>query len=96
MQFKRSDVSLVTKARSGMLNLKNNFKGQFKSDVSCPQFHLGIDDENHVFTTTTKVKKKELNRECTICAAIDAIELQKDTLNSKFTCSCQAKTDFFN
>ena len=35
-QFKRSEVSLLLKARSRMLNLKNNFKGQFKGDVSCP------------------------------------------------------------
>ena len=35
-QFKRTEVSLLIKARSRMLNLKNNFKGQFKGDVSCP------------------------------------------------------------
>ena len=28
------------------------------------------------------------------CATIDAIELQKDTFNSNFTCSCRIKTDF--
>ena len=32
-----------------MLNLKNNFKGQLKGDVSCPRCDLGTDDENHVF-----------------------------------------------
>ena len=35
-QFKRSEVSLLIKARSRMLNLKNNFKGQFKGDVFMP------------------------------------------------------------
>ena len=47
-QFKRSEVSLLIKARSGMLNLKNNFKGQF-NEVSCPQCDLVIDDENHIY-----------------------------------------------
>ena len=48
-QVKRSEVSLLIKTRSRMLNLKNNFKGQFKGDVSCLRCDLGIDDENHVF-----------------------------------------------
>ena len=39
-----------------MLNLKNNFKGQFKGDVSCTRCDLGIDDENHVFTSCAKQK----------------------------------------
>ena len=39
-----------------MLKLKNNFKGQFKGDVSCPRCDLGIDDENHVFTSYPKLK----------------------------------------
>ena len=39
-QFKRTEVSLLIKARSRMLNLKNNFKGQFKGDVSCPRCDL--------------------------------------------------------
>ena len=39
-----------------MLNLKNNFNGQFKGDVSCPRCDFGIDDENHVFTSCPKLK----------------------------------------
>ena len=39
-----------------MLNLKNNFKGQVKGDVSCPRCDLGIDDENHVFTSCPNLK----------------------------------------
>ena len=31
-----------------MLNLKSNFKGQLKGDVSCPQCDLGVDHENHI------------------------------------------------
>ena len=45
-QFKRSEVSLLIKARSKLLNL-NNFKAQFNGDVSRPRCDLGIDDENH-------------------------------------------------
>ena len=55
-QFKRSEVSLLVKARSRMLNLKHNFKGQFRGDVSCPRCDLGTDDENHVFTSCVKLK----------------------------------------
>ena len=65
MQIKRSEVSLLIKPRSRMLNLKNNFKGQFKGDVSCPRCDLEIDDENHVFTSCAKLKclhtKYEIN-----------------------------------
>ena len=32
-----------------------NFK-QIKGDVSCPRCDLGIDDENHVFTSCPKLK----------------------------------------
>ena len=39
-----------------MLNLKNNFKGQFRADVSCPRCDLGTDDENHIFTSCVKLK----------------------------------------
>ena len=53
---KRSEVSLLIKARSRMLNLKNNFNGQFKGDVSCPRCDLGIDDQNHVFNSCAKLK----------------------------------------
>ena len=38
-----------------MLNLKNKFKGQF-TGVSCPQYDLGTDDQNHVFTSCVKLK----------------------------------------
>ena len=55
-QFKRSEVSLLVKARSRMLNLKHNFKWQFRGDVSCPRCDLGTDDENHVFTSCAKLK----------------------------------------
>ena len=55
-QFKRSEVSLLIKARSRMLKLKSNCEGQFKGDVSCPRCDLGIDDENHVFTNCAKLK----------------------------------------
>ena len=54
-QFKRSEVSLLIKARSKLLNL-NNFKAQFNGDVSRPRCDLGIDDENHVFTSCAKLK----------------------------------------
>lgn len=97
MQFKRSKVSLLIKARPRMLNLKNYFKGS----VSCPWCDLEIDDKNHVFTTTTKDKKKELNWECTISCqsyrfsygTIDATEFKKDTFISNFTCICEAEID---
>ena len=39
-----------------MFNLKNNFKGQFKGDVSCPRCDLRIDDKNDVFTSCSKLK----------------------------------------
>ena len=39
-----------------MLNLKNNFKGQFRGDVSCPRCDLGTDDENHIFASCVKLK----------------------------------------
>ena len=39
-----------------MLNLKNKFKGQFRGDVSCPQYDLGTGDQNHVFTSCVKLK----------------------------------------
>ena len=46
-----------------MLNLKNNFKGQFKGDVSCPRCDLGIDDENHLFTSSPKLKNLQVKYE---------------------------------
>ena len=55
-QFKRSEVSLLIKARSRILNLKNNFKWQFTGDVSCPRCDLRIDDENHLFTSSAKLE----------------------------------------
>ena len=62
-QFKRTEVSLLIKARSRMLNLKNNFKGQFKGDVSCSRCDLGISDENHVFTNCPKLKNLHVKYE---------------------------------
>ena len=62
-QFKGTEVSLLIKARSRMLNLKNNFKGQFKGDVSCPRCDLGIDDENHLFTSRPKLKNLHVKYE---------------------------------
>ena len=62
-QFKRTEVSLLIKARSRMLNLKNNFKGQFKGDFSCPRCDFGIDDENHVFTGCPKLKNLHVKYE---------------------------------
>ena len=38
-----------------MLNL-NNFKTQFNGDVSRPRCDLGIDDEDHEFTSCAKLK----------------------------------------
>ena len=55
-QFKRSEVSLLIKARSRILNLKRNFKVQCKSGISCPPYDLGINDENHVFKSCAKLK----------------------------------------
>ena len=48
-QSKRSEVSLLIKARSR--KLKNNFKRRSKGDVSCSRCDLRIDNENHVFTS---------------------------------------------
>ena len=55
-----------------MLNLKNIFKGQFKSDVSCSRYDLGIDDENHVFTSSAKLKN--LHGKCEIHGIEDVFE----------------------
>lgn len=55
-QVKRSEVSLLIKARLRILNLKHNFKGQCKGGISCPPCDLGINDENHVFTSCAKLK----------------------------------------
>ena len=56
-QFKRSEVSLLIKAKSRMLNFTKYFKGQFKGNVSCPLCDFGKDDENHLFTSCAKTKR---------------------------------------
>ena len=39
-----------------MLNLKSNFKGQFKGDVSCSRCDLEIDDKKRIFKSCAKLK----------------------------------------
>ena len=45
----KSEASMLFKARTRMLNLKNNYKNHYKEDLLRPRCHQETDNEQHLF-----------------------------------------------
>lgn len=56
-QLTRSETSLIFKSRTRMLNLKENFKNNYKNDLKCPRCKEETDSETHLFENCKPLKK---------------------------------------